>query len=299
MEKWVIDRRVAVMEADGIEFVTSTPVGNELSWGELRQRYDAVLIAIGAGKPRDLQVEGRGLDGVHFAMDYLTQQNRVVAEDELDEARIDAAGKKVVILGGGDTGSDCLGTALRQGAEVVHQIELMPRPPDERSSDNPWPQWPMIYRVSTSQAEGGDRDFAVLTKKLTGEGGKLTHLHAVRIEVASKPGGGLSFVEQPDTEFTIEVDLVLLAMGFLGPVAEQLVDQLGVDLDARGNVATTNYASSVDGVFAAGDANRGQSLIVWAIAEGREAARAIDSYLRAGAEPWLPTRGRDYYFGGR
>jgi glutamate synthase (NADPH) small chain len=301
MEKWVIDRRLEVMRAEGIEFRTGADVGGALSWGELRQRYDAVLIAIGARRPRDLPVPGRELSGVHFAMDYLTQQNQVVAGDEVaSDARIDAAGKKVVILGGGDTGSDCLGTALRQGAEVVHQIELLPRPPDERGPGNPWPQWPMIYRTSTSQQEGGERDFALLTKRLSGEDGRVTTLHAVRIETAARPGGGMDISELPGTEIELSVDLVLLAMGFVGPETDRLSEQLGVKLDGRGNVAVDErFATNVDGVFAAGDASRGQSLIVWAIADGREAAREVDSYLRAGAEPWLPTRGLSAPFGGR
>ncbi len=298
MEKWVIDRRIEVMEAEGIEFLTNTPVGDTPSWGELRQRYDAVLIAVGAGKPRDLEVPGRELDGVHFAMEYLTQQNQLNAGDDVGP-RIDAAGKNVIILGGGDTGSDCLGTALRQGAANVHQIELFPAPPDARGSTNPWPQWPMIYRTSSSQQEGGQRDFAVMTKRLVGSDGKLTSLEAVRIEVKSKSGGGIELKELPGSKLEIKADLVLLAMGFVAPHTERLVNQLGVDVNARGNVAVdANFATNVDGVFSAGDAQRGQSLIVWAISDGREAARAIDSYLRT-APSWLPTRGIDQPFGGR
>ncbi|HUH01345.1 MAG TPA: glutamate synthase subunit beta [Kofleriaceae bacterium] len=297
MEKWVIDRRLEVMKDEGIQFVTDADVGGALSWGELRQRHDAVLIAIGAGTPRDLQVPGRELDGVHFAMDYLPQQNRLNAGDTLEGPHIDAAGKRVIILGGGDTGSDCLGTALRQGAAEVHQIELMPRPPNERTPQNPWPRWPQVYRVSSSQEEGGERDFAVLTKRLSGSGGKVSALHAVRIEVEPDATGRPSFVEQPGSEFEIKCDLVLLAMGFTGPDASRVVDQLGVALDGRGNIATdATFATTVDGVFSAGDAQRGQSLIVWAISDGREAARAIDSYLREGAKPWLPTRGHDQPF---
>ncbi len=300
MEKWVIDRRVELMKADGISFEVGAQVGHSPTWETLHQGFDAVLIATGSRRPRDLAVPGRDLSGVHFAMDFLTRQNRLVAGDDPYKPELDAAGKKVIILGGGDTGSDCLGTSLRQGAEVVHQIELLPRPPEERATANPWPQWPMIYRTSSSQEEGGDRDFAVLTKKLTGKDGVLTTLHAVRIDVKPKVGGGLHFEEQPGTEFEIPVDMVLLAMGFVGPETDSLVDQLGVELDVRGNVKTDDdYATNVSGVYAAGDANRGQSLIVWAIAEGREAARSIDSYLRGGDAPWLPTRGLDAHFGGR
>jgi glutamate synthase (NADPH/NADH) small chain len=211
-------------------------------------------------------------------------------------AAMDVRGKRVIIVGGGDTGSDCLGTALRQGAASVVQIELMPAPPERRGEQNPWPQWPMIYRTSSSQEEGGERDFAVLTKRLSGQDGVLTALHAVRVEV----GDDGALRELPGSDFDIPVDVLLLAMGFTGPRTETLMAQLGVQLDARGNVATDSaYATNVPGVFCAGDAHRGQSLIVWAIAEGREAARAIDSHLRAGAAPWLPTRGHDHPFGGR
>jgi len=302
LDKWVIDRRLEIMKADGIEFMTGTRVGVAPSWGELRQRYDAVLIAIGAGKPRDLEVPGRDLDGVHFAMDYLTQQNKIVAGDELtdsDGARIDATGKNVIILGGGDTGSDCLGTALRQGAESVRQIELFPAPPEARGAGNPWPQWPMIYRTSSSQKEGGQRDFALMTKSLSGEGGKLTGIDAVKIEVKPKSGGGVELVELANSELHIKADLVLLAMGFVAPHTAHLTEQLGVELNGRGNVKVdAKFATTVDGIFSAGDAQRGQSLIVWAISDGREAARSIDAYLRS-APSWLPTRGIHQPFGGR
>jgi glutamate synthase (NADPH) small chain len=301
MEKWVIDRRLEVMEKEGIRFQTGADIGGTLSWGELKQNHDAVVIAIGARRPRDLPVPGRELAGVHFAMDYLTQQNQVNAGDPVEPAeRIDAAGKHVIILGGGDTGSDCLGTAHRQGAASVTQIELLPRPPDHRADTNPWPQWPLIFRTSSSQEEGGDRKYALLTKKLTGTDGRLTTLHAVEIEVASKPGGGLDLKERPGTEVELPCDLLLLAMGFLGPETDRLAEQLGVELDARGNVKVDeSWRTSVDGVFAAGDAQRGQSLIVWAISDGREAARAIDDFLRPADGPYLPTRGIDQPFGGR
>ncbi len=299
MEKWVIDRRLELMTAEGIEFFTGSDIGRSIRWDTLRRDHDAVLIATGARRPRDLNVPGRDLQGVHLAMDFLTQQNRVVAQDTV-EHQISAKGKKVVILGGGDTGSDCLGTAIRQGAEIVHQIELMPRPPDARSPENPWPQWPMIYRTSSSHEEGGERDFAVMTKALKGDGGRLQKLEAVRIDVTPKAGGGLSFHEREGSQFEIPVDLLILAMGFVGPETETLQGQLGVELDPRGNVKTdASLATSVDGVYAAGDAHRGASLIVWAISEGREAARTIDGYLRDGKAPWLPTRGLNAHFGGR
>ncbi len=294
MEKWVIDRRLDVMKDEGIEFVTNADVGGTTSWGELRQRHDAVLIAVGSSRPRDLPVPGRELSGVVYAMDFLTRQNLLVAGDDDVNPALDAAGKKVIILGGGDTGSDCLGTALRQGASQVHQIELMPRPPEVRRESNPWPQWPLIYRTSSSQEEGGEREFAVMTRRLSGEDGRLRALHAVRVELEITDDGRRNLREVPGSELELECDLLVLAMGFVGPDASALVDQLGVELDARGNVATDGrFATSVEGVFAAGDAQRGQSLIVWAISDGREAARAIDVYLRAGDEAWLPTRGVD------
>lgn len=312
MEKWVIDRRLEVMEKEGIVFETGAAIGQDLGWDELETRNDAVLIATGSRRPRDLEVPGRDLRGVVFAMEFLTRQNRLTAGDEVGEdpgasgasgdpiSWLDARGKNVIILGGGDTGSDCLGTSLRQGAASVHQVELLPRPPDERLPENPWPQWPMVFRTSSSQEEGGDREFALLTRKLTGEDGRLTALHAVQIDVGRKPGGGMAIHEKPGTEVEMPVDLLLLAMGYVGPESDTLREQLGVELDGRGNVQTdARYATNVAGVYCAGDANRGQSLIVWAIAEGREAAREIDAYLREDRAPWLPTRGLDAPFGGR
>ncbi|HWN69256.1 MAG TPA: glutamate synthase subunit beta [Haliangium sp.] len=305
LEKHVIDRRLAILEAEGVVFRCGVKVGENPAWDQLRARHDAVLIAIGAQAPRDLAVPGRDLGGVHFAMDFLIQQNQVVSGEPVDlapgdGARIDVAGKRVIILGGGDTGSDCLGTALRQRAAQVLQIELLPAPPEQREARNPWPQWPLVFRTSSSQEEGGERQFALMTRRLSGQDGRLTTLHAARVEMLPRAGGGMDLAEVPDSETEIPVDALILAMGFTGPRTDRLVEQLGVALDARGNVATdASYASSVPGVFCAGDARRGQSLIVWAIAEGREAARAVDAHLRAGAEPWLPALGRDAHFGGR
>jgi glutamate synthase (NADPH/NADH) small chain len=313
MEKHVIDRRLAILQAEGVSFRCGVKVGESLGWDELEARHDAVLIAIGAQAARDLPVPGRELGGVHFAMDFLTQQNQAVAGEAPDVdpglgvgngpgngARIDVAGKRVIILGGGDTGSDCLGTALRQGAAHVLQIELLPAPPEQREARNPWPQWPLVFRTSSSQEEGGERQFALLTRRLAGVDGRITALHAVRVEMLPRAGGGVDLAEVPDSDTEIPVDALILAMGFTGPRTERLVEQLGVALDARGNVATdASYVTSVPGVFCAGDAHRGQSLIVWAIAEGREAARAIDAHLREGAASWLPGRGRDAHFGGR
>ncbi len=289
MEKWVIDRRLAQLEAEGVTFRCGVDVGVDPTWDQLRADHAAVLIAIGAQRARDLDVPGRELPGVVMAMDYLTAQNQVVA-GELDRSPWDVAGKRVVILGGGDTGSDCLGTALRQGAAEVDQIELMPAPPEARPGDNPWPQWPMTFTTSSSQDEGGERGFALRTTRLVGTDGKLSALHAARLDAQLQATG---------EEVVIEVDTLILAMGFVGPSTTTLVEQLGVALDRRGNVATdASYKTSVDGVWAAGDARRGASLIVWAIAEAREAARAVDAHLRD-APSWLPARGVDLPFGGR
>jgi glutamate synthase (NADPH/NADH) small chain len=298
MEKWVIDRRVALMEAEGVKFVCNANVGVSPTWDALKAEHDAVLIAIGARRARDLEVPGRDVPGVVMAMDYLTEENEVVAGDRA-AAGWDVKGKQVIVLGGGDTGSDCLGTALRQGASRVHQIELMPAPPESRAFDNPWPQWPMIFRTSSSQEEGGERGFALRTTHLSGDG-KLEVLHAEKLasplgKIAAHPGELVPTGEK----VTIPVDTLILAMGFVGPDATALQQQLKVKLDRRGNVAVdADYRTSVPGVYCAGDAKRGASLIVWAIAEGREAARAIDAELRDGAS-WLPTRGIDLPFGGR
>jgi len=279
LEKDVLDRRLEQMRAEGVEFRTGIDCGSDVSGDELRSSYDAVVLAGGAMKPRDLTVPGRELRGVHFAMDFLTQQNRRVAGLPVDAEDILAGGKRVVVLGGGDTGSDCVGTSLRQGAASVLSLELMPRPPDERREQNPWPQWPLVYRTSSSHEEGGERDFAVMTKRLVGEHGRVTALEAVRVELRADGKERPQLIEVAGSEFRIPCDLVLLAMGFVGPVREGLLEQLGVALDARGNVAVRDGRTSVDGVFAAGDMARGQSLVVWAIAEGRKVARAVDERL--------------------
>src|SRR5580704_2189496 len=274
MEKHLIDRRLDQMRAEGVRFRTGAHVGINVAVEDLRREHHALLLAGGAEHPRDLRVAGRELNGIHFAMDFLPQQNRRNEGDEVPaEHAILAGGKRVVIIGGGDTGADCLGTCHRQGALSVTQFELLPKPPDERHPSTPWPLWPMQLRVEGAHEEGGTRDWSVSTARFTGdEDGNVKQLHAVRVD--SK----LQAV--PGTEFTLEADLVLLAMGFLGPVRNGMVEQLGVKLDHRGNVATgDNYMSSVPGVFAAGDMRRGQSLVVWAIAEGRKAAQAIDKYL--------------------
>jgi glutamate synthase (NADPH) small chain len=281
MEKRVLDRRLALMEAEGVVFRPSCNVGVDLAVDRLRTDFDAVLLAAGAGAPRDLPVPGRELQGVHFAMEYLTLQNKRNEGDAIaDEQFITAHGKHVIIIGGGDTGADCLGTAHRQGARSVTQLELLPRPPQERADDNPWPLWPNIFRVSTAHEEGGERLFSVSTQRFSGDAaGRVKALHAVTVEMV-RTEGRVQFVPVAGSEFEIPADLVLLAMGFVGPERGPLVDELGVALTDRGNVARDQrWMTNVRGVFAAGDMQRGQSLIVWAIAEGRSAARGIDQYL--------------------
>ena len=278
MEKRHLDRRLAQMEAEGTEFRTNTTVGVDLPVDQLRDDFDAVVLACGATQWRDLPIPGRELDGILQAMEYLPDSNRV-QEGDLDAAPVDAAGMDVVIIGGGDTGADCLGTALRQGARVVHQFEIMPRPPDERPDANPWPTWPMIYRVSSAHEEGGEREYAINTSEFVGLNGRGSALRTHRVEQVFTEGH-MSFEPIEGTEQEFAADLVLLAMGFTGPERNELIDGLNVDLDARGNVTRDGeYQTSVDGVYVCGDMGRGQSLIVWAIAEGRSCAAAVDQML--------------------
>ncbi|MEC7778720.1 MAG: glutamate synthase subunit beta [Actinomycetota bacterium] len=278
MEKRHLDRRLAQMEAEGTEFRTNTTVGVDLPVDQLRDDFDAVVLACGATQWRDLPIPGRELDGILQAMEYLPDSNRV-QEGDLDAAPVDAAGMDVVIIGGGDTGADCLGTALRQGARVVHQFEIMPRPPDERPDANPWPTWPMIYRVSSAHEEGGEREYAINTSEFVGLNGRVSALRTHRVEQVFTEGH-MSFEPIEGTEQVFAADLVLLAMGFTGPERNELIDGLNVDLDARGNVTRDGeYQTSVDGVYVCGDMGRGQSLIVWAIAEGRSCAAAVDQML--------------------
>ena len=279
LEKSVVRRRVAIMEAEGIEFRTGVNVGVNYPAEKLLEEYDAVCLTGGSTQARDLDVPGRGLDGVHFAMDYLPQQNRTLAGETVD-GQITAEGKRVIILGGGDTGADCLGTAHRQGAEIVHQFELLPEPPETRPDDNPWPLWPMILRTSGAHEEGGVRDYNILTKSLSGENGQVSKLHAVRVDWARGENGRFQMSEVSGSEFTVDADLVLLAMGFVHPEHDGMLAQLDVELDGRGNVKVDeNKMTSVPGIFAGGDMVRGQSLVVWAIAEGRDVAQGIDRYL--------------------
>ena len=281
MEKRFLDRRLAVLEEEGVVFRAGVNVGVDVLAERLRADYDAILLAGGAGQPRDLPVPGRDLKGIHFAMDYLTLQNRRNEGDSIPESEfITAKDKHVIIIGGGDTGADCLGTAHRQGALAVHQLELMPIPPEERAPDNPWPQWPHIFRVSGAHEEGGERLYSVSTQRFSGdESENVKRLHAVQVEMVKKDGR-TQFQPVPGSEFELPADLVLLAMGFVGPEKGALLDDLGVTMTDRGNVArNARWMTNVPGVFTAGDMQRGQSLIVWAIAEGRSAARAIDEYL--------------------
>ena len=292
LDKKILDRRLQLMEAEGIDFQPGVNVGVDVTAKELLAAFDAVVLTGGSTIPRDLKVPGRELKGIHFAMEYLTQQNRVNAGDDIPpEQRITAEGKRVVIIGGGDTGADCLGTVIRQGAKEVYQIELMPKPPLERDElTQPWPTYPMILRTSSAHEEGGIREWSINTKWFEGdEHGNVKRLHAVRLEWYTDSSGRRQFREIPGSEFSLEVDLVLLAMGFLHPQHDGLLDSLGVEYDERGNVKTIHYATSVPSVFAAGDMRRGQSLIVWAISEGREAAHYVDKYLMG--RTYLPLTG--------
>ena len=278
MEKWVIDRRLDQMKAEGVEFQPNVHVGVDIDGETLRQRYDAVCLTLGAEQARELPAPGRDLKGVHLAMDYLPQQNKRNAGDRVLDEPITAKGKRVVIIGGGDTGSDCLGTVHRQGCVDVHQFELLPEPPPNRAESTPWPLWPMQLRTSHAHEEGCDRQWSVSTARFSGHNGHVTKLQAHRVAFE-----GGKFTPIPNTEFDLPVDLVLLAMGFTGPVKNGLLDSLGVAYDARGNVAVDEeFMTNVDGVFAGGDVKRGASLIVWAIAEGRKMAAGVDKYLRAG-----------------
>ena len=290
LDKEIVKRRIKLMQDEGIIFKTGMHIGVDKPAKELKDEFDAVVLCGGSQKPRDLPVEGRDLDGVHFAMDFLPQQNKRNEGDIIpDDISITAKDKNVLIIGGGDTGSDCVGTSLRQGAKSVTTFELLPEPPRSRTDNNPWPQWPKTFRVSSSHEEANEREgkekiteYCVATKKLTGKDGNVSKIHGVKM-VFGEPDpqtGQVSMNEVPGSEFELDVDLILLAMGFVHPIHEGMVKELGLDLDERENVSCdTNKMTSVEGVFVAGDMTRGQSLVVWAIAEGREAARSVDQYL--------------------
>lgn len=280
LDKAIVQRRVDFMKAEGVKFKTSVNVGVDYPTTELLENFDAIALTGGSTIPRDLKVEGRELKGVYFAMDYLKQQNRRVAGKQLVNESIDAKDKVVLVLGGGDTGSDCIGTAVRQGAKAVYQFEIMPKPPVDRDGTMPWPLYPRTLKTTTSHEEGCNRDWNITTKKFSGEDGKVTTLHAVRVEWSTNEKGAPVMSEVAGSEFELQVDLVVLAMGFLHPQSEGLIAELSVDLDGRGNVvADDKYKTKVEKVFAAGDMRKGQSLVVWAINEGRQVAKNIDEYL--------------------
>jgi glutamate synthase (NADPH) small chain len=280
LEKSVVDRRIRLMEQEGIIFRTNAHVGVNISAQHLQKEFDAVVVCGGASAPRDLPIPGRNLKGVHFAMDFLPQQNKRVAGDRIFSGDILASGKNVLVIGGGDTGSDCVGTSNRQGAKTLTQIELLSKPPLTRGEDNPWPLWPMVLMTSTSHEEGVNRQWAILTKEFLGDNnGRLTGLKIVDIKWGMNEKGKMGFQEVPGSERILPCELALLAIGFTGTEKGGMVDELKLELDERSNIKTTNYMTSQEGVFAAGDTRRGQSLVVWAISEGREAARAVDVWL--------------------
>ena len=281
LEKTLIDARIKQMVAEGVVFKTNTNVGVDVTVEQLQTEFDAIVLSGGATDPRDLPLPGRELKGVHFAMEFLTQQNKICEGDTVLR-QIHAGGKRVVVLGGGDTGSDCVGTSNRHGALSVHQFELMPRPPEQRNDEMPWPYWPMIMRSSSSHEEGAERDWSINTVRFSGdEEGNLKKLHGVRLNWITDEQGRRRMEPIAGSEFELDVDLVFLALGFLGPEKGRLLEDLGVELTERGNVkADAEYRTTAPGVFACGDLRRGQSLVVWAIWEGRECARGVDLYLR-------------------
>ena len=283
LEKSIVERRLQIMKAEGIEFKTKVEIGIDKTLSELKHEYDAVILCGGAEKPRDLPIIGRGLNGVHYAMDFLKQQNRKNRNREITENEITAKGKNVVVIGGGDTGSDCIGTSIRQGAKSVLNLELLPQLPKVRSDGNPWPEWALVDRVSTSHEEGCKREFSVLSKEFIGNKNQIKKIKIVKVEFENPDPktGQRNMLEIPDSEFEVEADLVLLAMGFTGPVKNYLIDELDIKLDDRSNIETDeNYMTNIDGIFAAGDMRRGQSLVVWAINEGRAVAESINEYLK-------------------
>lgn len=282
LEKWIIDRRRAILEKEGIEFKTNVDIGKDLTSRDLLRDFDAVILATGSREPRDLKIEGRELKGICFAMDYLSQSNRrICGEDISGEELIDAKDKKVVVIGGGDTGSDCVGTANRQGASCVVQIEVMPKPQECRTEEYLWPKYPLLLKTSSSHQEGAQRHWSILTKKFIGKDGNLQKLSCVQVEsVKDQKTGCFNFKEVSGSGFEIDADLIILAVGFLHPEHKGPVKDLGLELDTRGNIKTDdNYMTSRKGIFAAGDAHRGQSLIVWAVSEGRKAAYCVDTFL--------------------
>lgn len=281
LSKEIIQRRVSQIQAEGVEFRLNCKVGVDVEYEQLKREFDAICVAIGSRIPRDLKIPGRELSGVHFAMDFLEQQNRRNAGDVIpDDASISATGKQVIVIGGGDTGSDCIGTSHRQGATQVVNLEILPRPPDTRDPSTPWPAWPLMLRTSSSHEEGGVRQYSITAEHFEGDNGRVKRVHCAKVRLEAG-----KLVKEPGSEFTLQADLVLLAMGFLHPEPRGLLEQLGAERDARGNLRIDgNFMTTAEGVFAAGDCQRGQSLVVWAIADGRRAARAIDRYLMQDTE---------------
>lgn len=290
LEKWVVERRIKLMEQEGVEMFPSTNVGEDISADELLEKFDAVVLSGGSTVPRDLKIPGRSFEGIHFAMDFLKRQNKIVAGDKVKNLEeITANGKDVIVIGGGDTGSDCIGTSIRQGAKSVFQIELLEKPPLHRTDTNPWPEYANVFRVSSSQAEGCERAWSLLTKEFIGnDKGELKGVRVVDLEWK-----GNKFNEIEGTERVIPCQLILLAIGYMHPQHDGLLNQLGVQLNDRGNVSDKNYQTNIDKVFTAGDMRRGQSLVVWAISEGREAARSVDEFLMDKSE--LPSKDKSYY----
>jgi glutamate synthase (NADPH/NADH) small chain len=290
MEKHLIDRRVEQMQAEGVVFRANTHIGADLAASQLREEFDAIALTGGSEQPRDLPVPGRELEGVYFAMQFLPQQNKRVAGDTIPDSEVISANdKNVIVIGGGDTGSDCIGTSIRQGCKSVTQLEILPRPPEQENKELTWPEWPNKMRTSSSQEEGAVRDWCVATKAFVGENGKVRKIRCIRVEWEKDENGAWNMNEIEGSEFELDADLVLLAMGFVHPVQQGMLEQLGVEYDSRGNVkgdteGADAYKTSIDKVFAAGDMRRGQSLVVWAIREGRQCARAIDEYLMGSSE---------------
>lgn len=280
LEKDVVDRRINLMEEEGIIFKTNTDIGINYDVKTLSEDFDSVVLCGGSTVPRDLPIEGRELEGIHFAVDFLTYINKKVAGDDVSKEAIDVKGKNVLVIGGGDTGSDCIGTSIREGAKNVYQFEIMPKPPEERDNTMPWPLYPKTLKVSTSHEEGSIREWCTETKKFIGKDGKVTAIEGIKVQWGKDASGRFVPTEVPGSRFTREVDLVLLAMGFVHPQHEGLINALGLQLDNRGNIsADENHMTSVKGVFTAGDMRRGQSLVVWAMNDGRQAAKAVDEYL--------------------
>lgn len=279
LEKWVIDRRLEVWKKEGIEFITNTEVSKDYPLDKLLSEFDAIVFALGSRQPRDLKIPGRNLDGIHFALDFLIQANKKVSGEKIEGSLIEVENKNVVVIGGGDTGADCVGVANREGAKCVVQIELLPKPPECRTDDYPWPKYPLLLKTSTSHEEGAERKWSILTKEFIGENGKVKKIRCTRVEFSKNGKNSCPLMREVEgSEFEIDTDIVILAIGFLHP-EHKIPETLNLQLDKRGNILTSSFATSQGKIFACGDARRGQSLIVWAISEGRQCAHYVDKYL--------------------